>query len=239
MSTFSGYILATNVEQNLLPSHVECLTPAVPKGPTLTYVSHSFGIKRWDEYILQSPVALADEPEANKEVYRYQIFLVRGRDKSVLLASRRRIVDYLKSNILDHKIKPNCRRVNLPVEKIVDHCASITSEFLVTSLHGRVSGMTTDVKSISLYGDDLTSSFIYVDHHKRFNFHSAGFGRRLFAGLPKLRANEEGEIARLSYDGFTTTVLSSRQKAKEVVNLVAFVSKNGWIEDPLTHSGSM
>jgi hypothetical protein len=231
MSSYSGYMLANHAGDDFATEDIEQRQPEVVGGPSLTLRGSAYGLQRWGEYLLYSPVPLADEPEGDQTGYQYQVLVVRGRAKLIILAARRRIVDYALQSILDRKIYPNLRKINVYIEQMIDYCTKSEAEFLVTSLHGRFSGATRNVRSMSLYGDDVTNSPIYRDNHAYFNFHSCGIGRRLFDGLPRIRPNEEGEIVRVSHDGFLNLNLSTRRQAIELNRVVDFIVSNRWVED--------
>lgn len=231
MSSFSGYMLANQAGDTFTVTDIAHPRPEVAGGPSLVFRDTAFGIRQCGEYVLNSPVPLADEPETEHGRYSYQLFIVRGRAKLIMLAPRRRMVDYALAQIFDRTISPRLRKINVYIEKVIDYCARADAQFLVSSLHGRFSGASRDVRSLSLYGDDVTSSAIFAEHRDFFNFHSCGLGRRLFDGLPRLRANEEGEIVRLSHDGFLNLNLTSRRDAQELIRVVDFVVQSGWVED--------
>ena len=231
MSSYSGYMLANQVGASFSVADIEQPEAEVAGGAKLVYRDTGYGISRWGEYVLFSSVPLADEPEGERAGYQYQLFVVRGHAKLILLAARRRIVDYALAQIMDRRIHPNLRRINVYIEQLIEHCTAADAEFLVTSLHGRFSGSARNVRSMSLYGDDVTNSPIYRDNHPFFNFHSCGVGRRLFNGLPRLRPNEEGEIVRVSHDGFINLNLSTRRAAQELIRVVDFIVTNRWVDE--------
>jgi hypothetical protein len=231
MSSYSGYMLANQAGDSFSVTDIEQAKAEVAGGPLLVHKHIAFGIPRWGEYVLYSPVPLADEPDHDRPSYGYQLFVVRGHSKLIILASRRRIVDYALNQILDRRIFPSLRKISIYVEQVIEHCTRPESQFLVTSLHGRFSGSSRNVRSMSLYGDDVTNTSIYREHHDFFNFHSCGIGRRLFDGLPRLRPNEEGEIVRISHDGFLNLNLSTRREAQELIRVVDFIVQNRWVED--------
>ncbi|HEX7855926.1 MAG TPA: hypothetical protein VF503_19750 [Sphingobium sp.] len=231
MTSYSGYIIASPAARDYAADEFEQRTPEVVNGPTLSHRNDRvFNIPRWDEYLLQSPTPLSDEP-GGQQHYQYQLYIVRGFSKMVVLAHRRRIVDYAMAQILDRKIFPNLRKVSVFVDRMIEHCRRRESEFLVTSLHGRFSGAGTHLRSISLYGDDVTQSTLYVDQHQLFNFHSSGLGRRLFEGLPRMSGLEDGEIVRVASDGFVNLNLTTRQRAEQLIEVVNFIMVNRWVED--------
>lgn len=231
MSSYSGYMLANQAGDDFTTADIEQREPEVAGGPSLALCGKAYGLRHWGEYLLYSPVSLADEPEGERSRYHYQLLVVRGRAKLIILAPRRRIVDYTLQQILNRKIHPNLRKINIYVEQMIGYCTQQEAEFLVTSLHGRFSGSTRNIRSMSLYGDDVTNSPIYRDNHAYFNFHSCGIGRRLFDGLPRLRPNEEGEIVRISHDGFINLNLSNRRQAIELNQVVDFIVRNRWVND--------
>ena len=231
MSSFSGYIVASPSGRDIGPRDLAVSEPAFAGGPTLRLHGNAFGIRRWEEHILTSPRPLADEPESDGGAYEYRMHVIRGRARMLFLAPRRRIVDFALGQILDRRIVPNLRKVSVFVDRLIDRCSEAESPFLITSLHGRFSGPSTQIRSLSLYGDDVTESTIYGEHGNLFNFHSCGVGRRLFEGLPRLKPNEEGEIVRVSTDGFVNVNLATRAKALEVIDVIAFILKNRWVED--------
>lgn len=231
MSSYSGYILANHIGSRVTSQQIEVRQPIVAKGPRFLYIDHAYGVSRWSEYSLHAPAPLADEPSDGRSEYQYQVFVVRGSGKVIVLAARRRIVDYVLVHILDRTISPSLRKVSIFVDKLIRFCTTNDSEFLITSLHGRFAGASKNIKSISLYGDDVTNSNVYSDNGRFFNFHSSGLGRRLFDGLPRLKSNEEGEIVRVSHDGFINLNLTTRRQALELMRVVEFIFSNRWVED--------
>lgn len=217
---------ATDVPRDLL----EISRPISSSGPTLKFVESAYAITRWDEFVLTSPIRLGDEAETATAPFKYQVFLVRGLGKFVILAHRRKIADYIIQQLFDRKVFPNFRRAPINVQKLIQRCESVDSEFLITSLHGRFSAPGRALRIMSLYGDDVTDSSVFKSHGELFNFFSCGLGRRLFEGLPRLRPNEEGEITRLANDGFLTMNLTDRHRATEFMKAVNFVLSNKCVD---------
>lgn len=231
MTSYSGYIVASPAPEDFTAEKFERPIKEVAHAPTLTRVSpRVFNVNRWDEYRLKVSIPLADEPREQEE-YQYLVYVVRGFAKVILLAPRRRIVDYVIGQILDRQIYPNLRKVSIFIDPMINYCRQSEAEFLVTSLHGRFAGSATQLRSISLYGDDVTQSPLYIEHHQFFNFHSAGLGRRLVDGLPRVPTVEEREIVRISSDGFVNLNLTTRLHAREFLQVINFVMANRWVED--------
>jgi len=231
MTGFSGFIMASPTPRDFAAKDFELAEPAFLKGATLSLAqTRSFGMARWDEYLLTSSVPLSessDEPGP----YEYPVFIVRGFSKLLVLAHRRRVVDHAITHVFSNKIFPNIRKVPILIDHMIAHCAAPTAEFLITSLHGKFSGPDTHLRSISLYGDDVAKSLIFSDHHDLFNFHTCGLGRRLYDGLPKTKPGEDGEIMRVASDGFVSLKLTSRSQASEIQSVVDHIMVHRWVED--------
>ena len=119
MRSVSGYILANRSTDNIATRNVEMREPEVANGPTLTFKSRAYGIRRWGSYELISPVPLADEFDTPNGVFKYQVFVVTGLAKLVILASRKKIAEYALSNILNRTIRPRLVKLNVKIDSII------------------------------------------------------------------------------------------------------------------------
>ncbi|MGY3582889.1 hypothetical protein ACVIGB_008046 [Bradyrhizobium sp. USDA 4341] len=223
---FSGYLMARPGELEVPRDLLQFPRSTVSSGPTFHFVDAAYSVRRWDSFTLESPVPLGEEAETARPPFQYPVFIVRGLSKFVILAPRRKIADYLIQHVLDRQIFPNFRRTPINIQRLIEKAESSDSEFLVTSLHGRFSGPGRTLRMMSLYGDDVTDSVVFRDHHALFNFFSCGLGRRLFDGLPRLRPNEEGEITRITNEGSLTLNLIDRRRAIEFLLVLGFVLRN-------------
>ena len=231
MGPLSGYLLANTSRTDFTPEQFESEVPRRASGPTLRVVGQAFGLRRWDRYELTSPIPLADEPEDDGRTHhRYAVLILRGHSKLVLLAERRRIADYAARNVLEPAVAPRLRRVAITLDDAVRCCRSAESTFLITSLIGRFSGAAKQLKTIALYGEDVTNSSVFIQHGSLFNATTCGFGRRLFNGLPSLSGADEGEILRLGNDGFVTASIADQARALEFSRVIRFVVEHGWLE---------
>ena len=240
MQGLSGYLLASTlgapIEREMLTFESSDLGP-----PSLSFVSSMYRLRQWDELELVSPIALSDEGEAGGPgPFRYRVIAVRGFSKIVLLAERRRVVDYVLNHVFDRQVTPRLRKVSLRLDDAIRFCQSPDSPYLITSMLGRFAGAARQLRAIALYGDDVTDSPIFRDYGHLFNVYSCGLGRRLDEGMPALTANYEGEIVRIGNDGFVLAHLGSRTKARDFMNVIRFVIDHRWVEDwvPVaTHAG--
>jgi hypothetical protein len=231
VANFSGFLLASSEARNFSAEDFVVTKPIIKRGPRLIHgSSRSFGLKAWEEYTLYSPVPLSEERSDPRPEYSYPVYIVRGYSKILLLCQRRKAAEYVVSTIMTRKFFPPLRKVSIFIDRLIDHCATPDSEFLATSVHGRFSGSSRNVQSMSLYGDDVTRSPIFAENHEFFNFHSCGVGRRRFPELTR-ESTDDKEIVRLASDGFLSLNLTTRSHAREVQSVVEYVLQNGWVED--------
>lgn len=234
MTTMSGYLLASPTSKGITR---ELLTvghpPGGPKVPSIRFLNTLFQLRQWEEFELLSDTALADEVigGAVGPPYTYKLLCVTSGAKVIVVSERKRITDYAINRVYDRRIYPNLRKVAIRIDKLIEACQSTTSEYLITSLHGRFSGSERHVRTMSLYGDDVTESAIFRTHNHLFNFYSCGIGRRLFENLPRLSPADDGEILRLGNDGFLSFTMRDRDHALDVMMVINYVIRQRWVED--------
>lgn len=232
MTSLSGFIVASPAARDFMTKDFVMEEPAIPKGATMK-LKHTrvFNLARWDEYSLRSFVPLGDETAEENGPFDYLVYIVRGYSKLLVLSHRRRIVEVALAQVFSNCVYPNLRKVPILIDEMIDFCQRPEAEFLITSLHGKYSGSGTDLRSISLYGDDVSRSTLFVEHHGQFNFHTCGLGRRLFDGLPKAALPDDGEVIRIASDGFVSLKLATRAQATEIQSVVDYVMVHRWVED--------
>ena len=231
MQGFSGYLLASTAGVTFERKAIAPDEMAASGGASLRFISHAYRLRQWDELELTSPIPLADEVDAEGAgPYKYKVLAVRGFSKVVLLAERRRIVDYVLGQLLDRYVAPRLRKVALNLDETVSFCQLPDSAYLVTSLLGRFAGSARQLRAIALYGDDVTDTALFRDYGKLFNIYSCGLGRRFENGVPTLTSSYDGEIVRIGNDGFVLAHLGNKAKAKEFMKVVRFVIDHRWVE---------
>ena len=234
MTVLAGYLLAWPSGQSLTRDAFEIRGLANRGAPNLTYRRLLYQVRSWEEFEFLSSEALAEEhrnaPSADGP-YPYRVVCVRLGARVILLAERRDITDYLLDRVLARRIYPNLRKVGFRVDQVVESCRRSDSEFLITSLVGRFAGSERQLRTMTLYGDDITESAIFNEHHHLFNFTSCGIGRRLIDGLPRLSPSGEREIVRLGSEGVVSFVEVGRPRAREVTTVIDYVVQGGWIDD--------
>lgn len=234
MPQLSGYILANTSKQVLSLDDLVSAEPLL-NGDSLKFVRPRPNAKQWDELSLTTRFPLGNETDYSPtQTFKYKVWFIRGFSKVIVLAEWKRVADYVTQKFLRTFCMPRLRAVNVAVQSLVSHCEAEDTEFLVTALTGRhalnAPNASSNVKSISLYGDDVTNSAVYRSFGHTFNFQTCGLGRRLFDGVPRLTPNEEGEIVRIRSDGYVIANTSSVRKANEFINAMSFVLQPAWLE---------
>lgn len=234
MRGLSGFLLASTLGAPIERDHLLCPEPHRPNGPTLTFVSQPYRLRQWDELELTSPISLEDDGERTVDgpgPYIYRLYAIRGFSKVILLAERKRVVEYVINQILDRTVAPRLRKVALRLDDAVKYCESADSPYLITALLGRFAGPARQLRAIALYGDDITDTALFREHGHFFNFHLCGLGHRLKDGLPSVDTSSDREILRIGNDGFVLAHLGSRTKAREFLSAIGFIVSHQWMED--------
>lgn len=229
MSQFSGNILANTSRELLdLEQFIDLDREQVPR---LSANGTAFGINQIDKLVLTTHKPLADEDDTEKNEFHYDLLLIRGFSKLVLLAERRAVADYVFFNVFRCLPAPRLRKVGVQIKSIVKNAELSSSEYLATSLAGRFAGSGENLKTMILYGNEVTASSVFKDQGDLFNFYSCGLGRRLFDGLPRNVHADQKEIIRIQNDGALTANISSRKSANEVISIIGHIIKNRWVDD--------
>jgi hypothetical protein len=233
MRGLSGYLLASTVGDQIERSTILCEEPLRSGGPTLRFVAPAY-LKRWDELELTSPISLEEEGEAESKSpgpFRYRVYVIRGFSKLILLAERRRVVEYIISHIFDKMVAPRLRKVALHLDDAIRFCEQPISPYLITSILGRFAGSARQIRVIALYGDDITDTPLFREQGHLFNYYSCGMGRRLQNDLPSVNSTYDREIIRVGNDGFILAHLGSRTKAREFMSVISFIVEHRWMEE--------
>lgn len=230
----SGYLLASptrqEIKKDLLTSDVGERRQAL----NLHYAGNFQNLRQWESYqfVTDTPIAEEGQDElAGGPPYTYLVVCVRSGSKMILLAERKRVTDFVLSHVVDQRIFPNLRKVGIRVDRLIHSCESSDSEYLITTLYGRFSGSDRKISKISLFGDDLTDSSVFREHHHLFNFYTCGVGRRLFNNLPKLGLRDDGEIMLVGNDGFLSVRMTDADRAREAILLINYIVRNRWVDE--------
>lgn len=230
MTQYSGFVIADPSGTAIRGRAIEVTSTAETGGVGLEFTGDDYGIRGWGGYALRSPQPLADE-EWRPQGFEYPVYVVRRQSSLIILAPRRLMAEFLWSKVVSRYVDIRFLRVNFVVPAMVAFCASPTSEFLLTSLHGDFAGAATNLRRIALYGDEVTKTALFEEYGRHFNFYRCGLGRRLFSGLPRLKPNEQGEIVQLRSNGNISMELRNRRDACELLNVITFVMSNRWVDD--------
>jgi len=195
---------------------------------------HDLG--QWHFYNFKTSTPLMGEDKYDlpiKGPYEYKLIFVFSGCRVIVLAQRKTIVSYVQTHILGRTIYPNLREVKINLDAFVESCAPVDSRYRVTSLYGRVATSKSDVKSISLRGNNVTDSDIYKMHGRHFNYISCGIGHNTRNHLPIIDTQDESEIVIVGNDGFIHSKIPNADKAKDLLKIIGHIVANKWIDSSL------
>jgi len=236
MSHWNGLLLAhkegTPITKEMICGNIE---PETHQFPLLRFKrENSYGLPQWNQYILISKNALEDEEirssSKSNHFYEYPVYLVTSGAKIIVLAQRKKVLRETVRNALNRDIFPNLRSIDVHIDDLICQCMQEDSEFRITSVNGKYSGSSKDIKSISLHGLNVTESSLFKAYHDHFNFFSCGVGRRRYDQIPKLHERKPGEIVKLGNKGNLSAPISTRTQAIEFMKVIQFVIQNRFVD---------
>lgn len=125
------------------------------------------------EYISETPFRQSELEE--KPPYFYKVFYRQSEERAIILSDALGVVSYISTymaNALNMLGFDNVRvKINSLVNEIIDD-----SNYTITFIHAKTPGFGSALKSISLYGDDITK--ISMFHENRFNIQCHMCGMR-------------------------------------------------------------
>ncbi|MEP4051551.1 MAG: hypothetical protein ABJN22_04835 [Litorimonas sp.] len=234
---WSGYLFSHPKGENAQSLVEEKFSSADEKGFGLVKTGRHFhDLGQWHLYNFKTTKALMGEDKYDlpiKGPYEYKLIFVFSGCRVIVLAQRKTIVSYVQSNILGTTIYPNLREVKINLDGFVESCVPVNSRYRVTSLYGRVATSKSDVKSISLRGNNVTDSDIYKTHGRYFNYISCGIGHNTRNDLPIIDTQDENEIVIVGNDGFIHSKIQNADKAKDLLKIIGHIVANKWIDSSL------
>lgn len=228
MSSLAGYLLASPARAEI--GRAAIIDSSYSAGSaSMAFDAQYSGLRNWERYRLFCDTPLADEAaDASGQPFAYSVYCSRSGSKLILLAEKKKIADFVISKMLNRTLFPNLRRVQFHIDDIILGLREPSSEYLVTSLHGRFSGATKNLRTMSLYGADITESVVYREHFNLFNFFSCGIGKR--AKVSAL-SEDDRELIRLGNDGSISTQTFGRYRAISIIQIVNEIIRRRWVDD--------
>ncbi|MDO8335747.1 MAG: hypothetical protein Q7T74_03125 [Candidatus Saccharibacteria bacterium] len=233
MKMLSGYILArtghTMLEREQLQLNIENHVGVF----SLTYLQTlEFG-NTWELFNFTSSIPLPDDNQGQEgePIYSCNVIVCRSLSRMILLTERKKIADFIIENLLTYALYPNFRKVPIAIDHFINASSFNDSPYTITSMHGRFSGPERSLRTIILYGDDITDSSLFRQQHELFNFYSTGVKRRVNKGAYSGQSYDDAEIARLGNDGMVSVNLRDTVRASEFLKVIKYVFDNGWVNN--------
>ena len=229
-ASLSGYLLASPNDAAIPRAALETASRSPSRKPFLRYEGQYQNLKLWEHYTFFSDRSFSDDNTTNQHPpFKYPVYCARSGTKLIILSERRRLTDYIIETTLNSSIFPNLRHVNFHLEKIIAAFQDSASQYRLTSLHGRYSGPRRSLRTIALYGPEVTDSALFKDQHHLFDFYLCGIAERQ-AEDPFL-LNDDGEVARMGNNGSITIQSFTKKRATELTRIVSRLIKNKWVDD--------
>lgn len=224
----SGYLLAS-------PTHTEVSRrDVVSKGNgrvSTEFVSPFEGLNFWERYKFVSDKPFPDDDGNNtsKPPYEYDVYCARSGAKLIILTEKKRLTDYVITEILNKEVFPNLKHVSFQLDNMIEIMQDLEGPYRITSLHGRFAGASRDLRTMILYGPQVTNSAVFKEQSHLFNFYICGVAERspddpFFIG-------DYGEIARIGNDGSISVQSFNRKRAADLNKLVNHLISSGWVDD--------
>lgn len=224
----SGFLLASPNDEQIERRSLDGTTGLSSKVSLRFKESFS---RYWEEYIFASDRQFVDDPASgnSRPPFHYSVYCARSGSKLIVMTEKKRLTEYLIEKVLNNSVFPNLKHVSFQIEKIITAFSDRESDYRITTLHGRISGQDRSLRTMILYGSEVTDSTVFKDSRRLFNFYICGVAERspddpFFGG-------DEGEIARLGNDGSLSVQSFNRQRASDLNKIVNVLITNKWVDD--------
>lgn len=231
MTSYSGYILAWTKKEPVSWDVLHSEGGIGRAGALFTHDGTAFGLRQWHRFMLETGFPIDEEESVASPPFIYPTLCVTSGARMILLCHKKKIADWIITNVFDKNIYPNLRKVPIRIDSLIESCRSIESDYQITILHGR-NAVTAEkeLASISLYGEDITRSGLFIKSGHTFNFFSCGVTKRQHHQELRASLADEGGTVQLGNDGFISASVAKRTSALEVMRVVQYVMRNGWVD---------
>lgn len=228
--SLSGYLLASPNDRPIARGALGDSQSQKSRAPYLIFEQAYENLKLWEEYTFYSDRAFVDDGNTNlKPPFKYPVYCARSGAKLIILSERRRLTDYIIEAVLNDTIFPNLKHVSFQIEKMISAFQDVNSEYRLTALHGRYAGPERSLRTIVLYGQEVTENVVFREHRHLFNFYLCGIAER--SSDDPFILSDDGEIARLGNNGSITVQSFTRKRATDLNKIVNQLIQNKWVDD--------
>lgn len=210
--TLSGYVLSAGGAT--FPRRAFDAVPSLTEGRTV-------GDTRWDEYTYRSDIPLRGEEQRGLYGFEYRVLCRQSGPRVLLLSESKQIVDVLLAQAVRPSLALTLRRVRVPVDELVKSLAERPGAFVLSFVHARVPVYGQQLRSISLYGDDVAESTLCRTHLPLMECYACGL-RDVVGG---------GELIRLRGDGVISLAAHGLRNMNLVERALGFVRERGFLRE--------
>lgn len=149
----------------------------------------------WEFFSLLTKESLRpDREEEGRGPYRYEILCRRLGAYVILASDSRNIVDYLLSKKrFMYADKPPFVPIKIHVDRLVRKITHDPTSYAINFVHAKVSGFGDALKSMSLYGDDITEAKLFRDSIDLMSCTRCGLSD-ISEGFEVIRVGNDGSI---------------------------------------------
>lgn len=221
-------------------------------GPRLRY-DGNIGTTRWEIYHFSSPYAYRSEHLMGLEApYIYPLYVRRSGGRALVVSPTRRAVQTVIDQDLRRVFGAELMKVAINVDAMVRAMVVHPAEYTLTYLHALMSSLS-EVKSISLFGEDLGGARFVQDNLQLMNVVSCGVRRirekklEENAGVVEGAEDEEeeeqesekrteedlSEALRIGSDGYISFYYRGADSLRAVESGLHFLRERGYLLESL------
>ena len=149
----------------------------------------------------------------------YKIFFRQSEERALLLSEAQPVVEeimrYIAKSIGSNKIE----FVYIDVNGLVNMIMEQPDNYIVTAIHAKTSGYGARLKSVSLYGNDITSVSLLLDNKNNFVFYMCGL-REVKSFRESVRIGKEGQVS---------CYYNSIGSLKNIENTLKYITLNNFL----------
>jgi hypothetical protein len=215
MSSFAGYILHPNFT---LSGNFEELFESVTGIKKFVKITGT----EWYSFTLtsQNPIS-EDDIKSNSGLYEYPFVARWGGKNFIFTANTKEVATFFVEKFMPSAGK-SFRKQGIDVDGFVRKIAEHPSRFTLTYLNARVYTWGAALRSVSLFGEDITASGLLLENIKNLNFNSCGVGE---ASSPK-------EIVKIGTNGSLNFFVYGVKSYNAIDKVLKYLKFNGfYLED--------
>ena len=156
---------------------------------------------RWKYLYFETSHAIINDEDHQQHgpPFRYHFYTKQHPNTILLLADSAAIVKYL-ANVLAPRAGIKYKQLGLDVHRLVhdisnnDSRSESNNMYALSFIHAKVNQYADQLKTISLYGDDIAQSSLFYENIEKFDFHNCGLSKP-YSGREIVKLGHRGTIS--------------------------------------------